>query len=732
MNNRLNLAALGLLLLAGCASPSRDQRASSEQEVNREWPTYGGNKAGNRYSPLSQINTQNVQGLKVAWTFTTGDNSNLSGDRRPREIQCQPIMANGMLFATTPRLRVFALNAATGEEIWSFDPFRNKEPKLHSNRGVLYWENGDDKRILFTAGPTLYALNALTGEPVTSFGTNGEASLHVGLGEKLGRDVSKLSVSATTPGVIYRNTLVLGSSVSEFGDAAPGYIRGFDVRTGELKWVFHTIPHPGEVGYETWPKDAYQRVGGANAWAGVVLDEKRGVVYTGTGSASFDFYGGNRHGENLFANCVLALNAETGERVWHFQTVHHDLWDKDLPCPPNLLTVTHNGKRVDAVAQSTKDGFVFLLNRDTGEPLFPVEERPVPTADALPGEQPWPTQPFPLKPAPFSRQAYTEADIPDLTPEAHAFVKERYAKSNSGKNFLPPNLKGTLLLGIGGGAEWGGNAADPDEGILYQNANEMPWDFRMMDLATKNQEAVSQGRTLYMTNCVVCHGADRKGDGRNYPSLVDVAKRLSKEDIQAVMKAGRGRMPSFQHVSEPQRNAIVNYLLNQEQQVTAEASVHGAPRVVEPSQNDGFPYQPPFVNNGWIQLFDPSGYPAIKPPWGTLNAIDLNTGEYVWRVPLGEYKELTEKGIPPTGTHNYGGPVSTAGGLIFIGASRDGKFRAFDKKTGKVLWEYQLPAPNFATPCVYEVNGKQYVVIAAGGVKLDTKAGDSYIAFALP
>jgi quinoprotein glucose dehydrogenase len=723
---------LGLLLLSSCANPGRDHKTSAEQVMSREWPAYGGNKAGNRYSPLDQINTGNVQQLEVAWTYTTGDNSNLEANQRPREIQCQPIMVNGILYGTTPRLRAFALNAATGEELWSFDPFREKEPKLHSNRGVLYWENGEDKRILYSAGPILYALNALTGEPVADFGTNGQVSLHVGLGEKLGRDVTNLSVNATTPGVIYKDILILGSSVSEFGDAAPGYIRGFDIPTGQLKWVFHTVPHPGEAGYETWPAEAYKSVGGANAWAGMVVDEKRGVVYTGTGSASFDFYGGNRHGQNLFANCVLALKAETGERVWHFQTVHHDLWDKDLPCPPNLLTVTHNGKRIDAVAQSTKDGVVFLLDRDTGTPLFPVEERPVPTADALPGEQPWPTQPFPLKPAPFVRQAYTEADIPDYTPEAHAFVKDLYNKSRSGTNFLPPSLQGTLLLGIGGGAEWGGNASDPEEGILYQNANEMPWDFKMMDLATKNQEIASRSQSLYLANCAACHGADRKGDGKNYPSLVQIEKRLSKEDIQTVMKAGRGRMPSFQHLPEGQRNAITNFLMSQEQPKLTASTVHGpAPVTVEAPTSD-FPYQPPFVNNGWIRLLDPAGYPGIKPPWGTLNAIDLNTGEYLWRVPLGEHKELTEKGVPQTGTINYGGPIATAGGLLFIGATMDEKFRAFDKKTGKVLWEFQLPAAGFATPCTYEVNGKQYVVIAAGGVKLDMKTGDSFIAFALP
>jgi quinoprotein glucose dehydrogenase len=413
----------GVIILGSCLNPEREKSSAFNPEQNHDWPAYGGNKAGNRFSPLNQINTGNVQNLQIAWTYNAAEDSTENKTGRAMEIQCQPIVTNGILYGTTPMLKVFAVRAATGEQLWRFDPFRDKEAKYHSNRGVLYWESGEDKRILYTAGAHLYALNALTGEPIASFGQNGTVSLHVGLGDHLDHDVNKLSVTVTTPGVIYKDVLILGSTVSEFGDAAPGYIRGFDVRTGKLRWVFHTVPLPGEAGYETWPADAYKRVGGANAWSGVVLDEKRGIAYTGTGSASFDFYGGNRAGENLFANCVLALNAETGERIWHFQTVHHDLWDRDLPCPPNLVTVTHNGRKVDAVAQATKDGLIFLLDRETGEPLFPVEERPVPTSGGLPGEHPWPTQPFPLKPAPFARQVFTESDITDITPEAQAFVK---------------------------------------------------------------------------------------------------------------------------------------------------------------------------------------------------------------------------------------------------------------------------------------------------------------------
>ncbi|RRA99046.1 outer membrane protein assembly factor BamB family protein [Larkinella rosea] len=730
MKLALSIPAFGLLVLGLAAITS----SHPADETGQDWPYYGGNKAGNRYSPLKQINLQNVKNLRVAWTYNAAEADGKTG--QPLEIQCQPIVINGILYGTTPMLKVFALDAKTGQQRWLFDPFNDKSPRFSQNRGVMYWQSDTDKRILFTAGSTLYALNALTGEPVAGFGKNGEMDLREGLGDDSKRDLSKLSVSSTTPGAIYKNTLVLGSTVSEQGDAAPGHIRGFDIRTGKVLWVFHTIPQPGEPGYETWPKDAYKRIGGANNWAGMVLDEKRGTVYLGTGSPSVDFYGGIRAGQNLYSDCILALNAETGKMQWYFQTIHHDLWDRDLPCPPNLVTVKHNGKIVDAVAQTTKDGLVYVLNRDTGESLFPVEERKVPTSPALPGETPWPTQKFPLKPAPFARQVFTEADITTRTPEAHAFVKERFLKTRAGNKFMPPSLEGTLFFGIGGGAEWGGNAADP-EGILYQNSNEMAWDLKMADLAARNAEIASKGKTLYLANCVACHGPDRKGSGQEYPSLVEIGKRLSGQEINAVLRSGRGRMPSFQHLSDQDRFTLVRYLLNADNQKPepkpAESQdQHNAPVLTETDKKVEFPYIPPYINNGYTRFFDPDGYPAVKPPWGTLNAIDLNTGEYLWKVPLGEFPELTKKGIPITGTENYGGPIVTAGGLIFIAATKDERIRAFDKKTGKVVWEYQLPAGGFATPITYLAGGKQYVVIAAGGVKNGHKPGGSYIAFALP
>lgn len=709
---------------------------------NADWRVYGGNAAGNRYSTLAQINTENVKDLQPAWIYDTGENNDPG--EVGSDIQCQPIVVNGIMYGTTPKMKLFAIHAATGKEIWKFDPSAGMEKSRgrHPLRGVAYWEDGEDKRILYGVGATLFCINAKTGEKIKSFGAQGEVDFHEGLGDKeiLGHEVNDLGIRMTSPGIIYKDLLITGCSVSESGDAPPGYIRAFNVRTGKLAWVFHTIPLPGEYGYETWPKDAYKKIGGANNWAGLVLDEKRGIVYAGTGSPSADFYGGDRHGQNLFANCIIALNAETGKRVWHYQTIHHDLWDRDLPCQPNLVTVTHNGKKIDALAQATKDGLIFLLNRDTGEPLFPVTEVPVPVSPALPGEQPWPTQPVPTKPAPFSLQELTEAEITDRTPEAHNYVLNKFNNTLHGNKFIPPSLKGSLYFGLGGGAEWGGNATDPD-GILYVNGNNMLWFVQMSDIREANTAAASYGETLFNSSCFTCHGSSNKAkppvNGKQeFPDLAHIGKRMNGTEINALLETGRGRMPSFSHFSKEERLAIVDFLLKKENNSTTKQSsaggIHDINNDVVAKQNNGFPYLPPYQSNGFNQFRDPDNYPAIKPPWGTLNAINLNTGDYLWQVPLGEYPELTQQGVPPTGTENHGGPVVTAGGLIFIAATYDEKLRAFDKKTGKILWEYQLPAGGFATPVTYMVNGVQYVAIAAGGARYKLKPGGSYIAFTLP
>jgi quinoprotein glucose dehydrogenase len=683
-----------------------------------DWRAHGADAGHTQSSPLDQINGSNVQRLQVAWTYRTGD------AREGRsQIQCNPLIVHGVLYGTSPQLRVFALDAATGRERWRFNPFTSgmgeDEGSLGVNRGLVFWESGDDQRILVAAGQRLFALDARTGKPVASFGEHGSVSLKEGLG----RDAAGLYVLSNTPGALYKDLLILGTRVSEGpGPSAPGHVRAFDVRTGKLRWVFHTIPWPGEYGYDTWPVDAWTRIGGANAWSGISVDEARGLVFLPTGSAAFDFWGGNRHGANLFANCLLVLNAETGKRVWHYQFVHHDLWDRDLPSAPVLVTLTHGGRQIDAVAQTTKSGFVFLFNRETGEPLFPIEERPVPPSD-LQGEQAWPTQPVPLKPPPFARQAFTEAEVTDRTTAARDAVLQRLRLTRTGKPFIPPSVQGTIIFpGFDGGAEWGGAAFDQSTGVLYVNSNEMAWILSMVQIDRRKQTtAAARGRRTYQLNCMVCHGPDRQGDpSKTVPSLVGIGKRLSREAAEKTIAGGKGVMPAFAALSSGERAEIVAFLFGDRPPASA------------PPDEDAPEPSVPYTMTGYNRFFDPEGYPAVKPPWGTLNAIDLNKGEIMWKVPLGELPELVARGRPRTGTENYGGPVVTAGGLIFIGATKDEKFRAFDKRTGEVLWETTLPAGGYATPATYAVGGKQYVVIAAGGGKMGTKSGDAYVAFALP
>jgi len=714
------LLSLSLLLLVSCTNVVRKDETL---QTGKDYPAYGGNKANNRYSPLTQINAENVNDLEVAWMYFANDTINYPSRR---EIQCQPIVVDGVLYGTSSELNLFALNAATGEQLWKFEP---NSARLHSNRGVMYWEAGEDKRILYSTGSFLYAVNAKTGQLISTFGDNGKTDLHEGLVGDFGHEVKDLNVTATSPGVIYKNTVIMGSTVSEGGDSAPGYIRAFDVITGKLKWVFHTIPQPGEPGYETWPPDAYKKFGGVNCWGGFSVDETRGVVYFGTGSPSSDFYGGARKGTNLFGNCVIALDAETGKMKWYFQAIHHDLWDRDFPIPPNLTTITQDGKKREVVVQVGKDGYIYVLDRDNGESIFPIEERPVPT-DGLPGEHPYPTQKFVMKPKPLMKQLVTEADLTDISPEANEFVKKRFHElQKTESQFQPPSEQGTLLYGYSGGAEWGGNATDPD-GVLYQNANHVPWELRMISKKDRDQELISlsPGNILYNRNCSPCHGADKKGSGSVIPSLDEIGNRRTEGEIDMMMKSGNGRMPAFPYLSDDNRKAIIRYLLDKE---IIPPKVAGQPNKTNtPISTSDFPYVPEYSLKIWQRFTDQNGYIGVKPPWGTLNAIDLNTGEYLWTVPLGEFPELTQKGIPVTGTETYGGPVVTASGLIFIASTRDARIRAFDKKTGKEIWQYQLPAGGFSSVITYEAEGKQFIAVAAGGGR-GSKPGGWYIAFAL-
>jgi quinoprotein glucose dehydrogenase len=692
------------------------------------WTQYKGSEENIHYSSLNQIDTNNVNTLQVAWEYHTGDADTANAS----QIQCNAIIVKGVLFGTSPQMKLFAIDANTGKEKWKFNPFDSLEGDkkgffIHNNsRGVTWWSDGaDDKRIYYTAGSYLYCVNASTGTTVKSFGDSGKIDLHNGLG----RDVKTLFVTATSPGIVYKDLLIMGTRVHEGPEAAPGHIRAYDIRTGQQKWIFHTIPEPGEKGHETWEDPhAYKAIGGANAWGGISLDNKKGIVFAGTGSANYDFYGGMRKGNNLYANSVLALNAATGKYIWHFQYIHHDVWDRDLPAPPALVTINRDGKKTDAVAITTKTGNVFVFDRENGKPMYDIVERPVPTNSDLKGEQLSPTQPYPVKPAPFMRQVIAEKDLNNLLPDSsYQEVKKRWASLRNDHMFNPPSLQGTLEFpGLDGGAEWGGPSYDPKTGILYINSNEVAWVVKAVEnknLINDNETVGQAGKRLYQINCMVCHGPDRQGSA-NFPSLQKIQAKYTPGSLDTLLMTGRRMMPGFGQLNPAQRNAITSFILNQN-------SEQKKPFKDSSSKKNDQYFKLPYSMSGISKFLTKEGYPAIAPPWGTLNAIDLNTGEYVWKKPLGQ-----EPGFPfgkeQTGTESYGGSVITAGGLVFIAATKDGMFRAFNKANGKLLWEVKLPAPGYATPSMYEVDGKQYVVIACGGGKMKTRSGDSYVAFALP
>lgn len=704
MIRKLVFGGLILSFLWACNS-------TQEEGFNdKEWAEYLGGPDRNHYSSLEQITPENVKNLKVAWEFHTNDSG---------QVQCNPIVVDGVLYGVSASNGLFAVDAATGKELWWFWG-GNEKSFFNTNRGITYWKSKDKKnqsRILYAYGEWLYAVDALTGEKIPSFGKDGRVSLKSGLGESA---QSKFVISST-PGTLYENLIFMPLRVSEGADAAPGYIQAFNVITGDIEWVFHTIPHPGEFGYDTWPEKAYlnTEIGAANNWAGMAIDRKRGILYVPTGSAGFDFYGGNRKGKNLFANSLLALDAKTGKRIWHYQFVHHDVWDRDIPAPPNLTTIVKDGKKIDVVAQVTKTGHVFVFDRVSGEPIFPINETEAPSSELV-GEETWPTQPIPTLPLPFTRQEILESQLNKHASDYQEILKT-YQKADKG--FFKPLSKNPTLLfpGADGGAEWGGAAVDK-EGIMYVNANEMAWLFSLSDTPKKEELAhLTLGEKMYTTYCVVCHGVDKKGNsGSGFPSLIDVNQKLSKKTVNQLITNGKGMMPGNSTISNEEKQALVSYLFEEEKK-----EVTGKP--TDPK----VPYIP-YKFNGYKKFLDAEGYPVISPPWGTLTAIDLNTGHHKWQIRLGEFKELTARGIEKTGTENYGGPIVTKTGVLFIAATKDGMFRAFDKRNGKLLWETQLPASGFATPATYEVNGKQYVVIAAGGTKLGTKKGDSYVAYALP
>ena len=675
--------------------------AGIAQASDADWPAYGGDAGKSRHSPLTQITRDNVKQLTLAWSYDTHE----KGD-----TQTQPIVIGRVLYGYTPTHKTFALDAATGKQLWIFD---SGVAGVGANRGLMYWTDGKQARVFAAVDNFIYALDAASGRPVASFGNAGRIDLR----ENLGRDAASQSVRLTSPGVIFKDLMIVGGRVGETLPASPGHVRAYDVKTGALRWTFRTIPQPGEPGYDTWPENAWQYTGGANSWPGMTLDPKRGVVFVPTGSAASDFYGGNRQGDNLYANCLLALDATTGKLRWHFQFVKHDVLDRDLPTAPTLITLRVKGKSIDALVQTTKQGFVFVLDRDTGKPVFPVEEVPAQVSN-VPGEVSHPGYLRPTLPAPYARQRLTANDLTTRTPEENAWARQQFAQILSDGPFKPLSIgvDTTIYPGFDGGAEWGGPAWDPDTGVLYVNANEMAW---LGSLAI-NDKGRSSGKSLYLRDCAACHGDSGRGSPPQFPSLVEIGKRMPAEQFAERVRKGGGRMPAFPNLQDETLHAISMFLTN------GMDSPAGEP--------DTSPINQQYRFTGYRRWLDSQGYPAIGMPWGTLNAIELATGKYLWRIPFGEFPELAARGTTGTGSENYGGPLVTAGGLLFIGASiHDRKFRAFDKLDGKLLWEAALPFSADATPITYRIAGRQFVAIfASGGKERAGSGGGVYLAYALP
>ncbi len=757
------------------------------------WSAYNGGREGDHYSKLTQINRANVNQLQVAWTFDTGEKGGM---------QDNPLIVGRTLYAYTPTEKIIALDAATGKLKWKFD---SGVVGTQPARGMSWWTDGKENRLLVGIMNFLYCLDPATGKPIASFGENGRIDLRKGLREPW----EQQSIVLTTPGMLWKDTIIVGGRNPEAHPAPPGDVRAFDVHTGALRWAFHTIPHPGEPGYETWPADAWKHAGAANNWAGMALDEEHGILYVPTGSAVMDFYGGDRIGDDLYANTLLALDADTGKRLWHFQDVHHDIWDRDFPAPPALFTVVRDGKTIPALAQTTKQGWLYLFNRLTGEPLFPIHEHEYPPSN-VPGEQASKTQPLPDWPEPFARQRLTENDLTTRTPAAHDWAVKTFREFKSDGQFIPFSVeKQTVIFpGFDGGAEWGGPAIDPVHKILYVNANEMVWTGGLAPAG----HASSPGEGIYRSQCAICHGLDRSGSPPAFPALVDAMPRLGEEKIRQTVRQGTGRMPSFPNLDGSGLAELIAFLHTKpsaedkkEMAATlgAEASTDAAGQSVyqdrcaicHGEKREGIPPSfpmllglgsrlsaaqtidlihkgkgrmppmpalqgaglesllrylgvgakssetvetrnspPDYIFSGYRKFLDPDGFPAFTPPWGTLSAIDLTTGKYLWKVNLGEYPVLAKQGLANTGSENYGGPVVTAGGVLFISATvYDHAIRAFDRATGKLLWRADLPFSGVATPATYMVDGRQYVVIATSNARTPNEPqGGIYVAFALP
>jgi quinoprotein glucose dehydrogenase len=701
------------------------------------WSDYEGSADSAQYSALTQINKSNVAQLQQVWFYPNGNNGFRYG--------FNPVVVDGVMYAIAKNNNIAALDAVTGKEIWVHD---NNNPRNITNRGINYWESKDrsDRRLFYSTNNMLHALDARTGKLVGGFGDHGNVDLREGLG----RDPKSIrQIESGTPGRVFDNLLILGSATGEEYNSPPGDIRAYDVLTGKMVWIFHTVPHPGELGYDTWPKDAWKYIGGVNDWGGMSIDEKRGIAYFPLGSPTYDFYGADRTGTGLFGNCLLALDARTGKYLWHFQAVHHDLFDYDLTTSPKLLTVKHDGKMVDIVAVAGKNGFLYVLDRVTGKPIWPMVERPVPQSE-MPGEHSWPTQPFPTAPPPFATQSFTPDDVDPYIadPAEREKIKQQLQNARNKGIFTPAGLTDTVEMpGNNGGGNWGSGAVDPSTGTVYIESKNAPSMIKLEAHQPKRPMSGSpetDGKILYIQNCQTCHTAELTGQPPSIPSLVNVVSRISADRVKSTIQNGASPMPAFTSLSEKEVDALVAYLSDPSKAHVPPdvVALLSTPRPPPPPPPPGTPPQRYWTGYGYMNSSD--GLPANKPPWSTLTAYDLNKGTIRWQIPLGGVTELMAKGIKDTGSFwPRGGVVVTAGGLIFSGTISDATIRAYDKDSGKVLWEQVMPAGPEGIPAVFEVNGREYLAFSArptlkalgpGGERQTSDAAQTqgFYVFALP
>ncbi len=745
---KATLVAAGFALLIDFAA-AQPAHAASAQQTHTTWSDYLGGSDSSHYSALKQIDRSNVNKLEVAWTYPTGDSAT---------YVFSPIAVDNVLYVLAKGGALVAINAADGSEIWvhTFAPppgatagrgaaAGGGSGRGRGNRGMNYWQSkdGSDRRLLIAASDFLEAIDARTGNPIDSFGDRGRVDLREGLG----RDPKSIRrIQSNTPGRVFEDLIILGSSTGEEYLSPPGDLRAYDIRTGKMAWIFHTVPHPGEFGYDTWPKEAWKYIGGTNTWGEITIDEKRGIAYFPLGSPTYDFYGADRKGASLFSDCLLALDARTGKYIWHYQLVHHDLWDYDATTAPQLVTVKHDGKTVDAVAEASKQGFLYVFDRVNGKPLWPIVERPVPQSN-VPGESSWPTQPFPTAPPPFARQKFTVDDLDSffLTPEERAQWKDRLLSARNEGLFTPPALdKETVYMpGHNGGANFFGSATDPTTGAVYVVTKNVPVLMKLTSKASSGGGGPGTGtpaqfgRAVYQRNCEVCHGADLKGS--QGPSLEGVVERRGREDTLAFINTGQGEMPPFGSLPDNALDALVLFLND-----PAAAPAATQPNITAPTAE--LPY-PPGSGAPNIRYYGHGGLAptSISPPWSTLTAYDLNTAKIKWQVPYGDAPQAGPADQERGNLFQRSGIAVTAGGLIIF-ASNEGKLRILDKDTGKELRTMDLPRGSQGVPAVYQVDGREYFVINAtgsfagfgsDGPPANNAAGEgkgpaAYVAFALP